>query len=167
MSPFPETHLDLARRLLQACEASGLRLVTAESCTGGLIAGCLTEIPGSSRVVDRGYVVYANQAKTELLGVSQAALAEHGSVSEATARAMAEGALARAGCDLAVAVTGVAGPDGGTADKPVGLVHMAAIRRGLFTAHRAETFKGDRSAVRMATVEAALLLALSALEPQG
>ena len=167
MSPFPETHLDLARRLLQACEASGLRLVTAESCTGGLIAGCLTEIPGSSRVVDRGYVVYANQAKTELLGVSQAARAEHGSVSEATARAMAEGALARAGCDLAVAVTGVAGPDGGTADKPVGLVHMAAIRRGLFTAHRAETFTGDRSAVRMATVEAALLLALSALEPQG
>jgi nicotinamide-nucleotide amidase len=165
--PFPDTLLDLARRLLQACESSGLRLVTAESCTGGLIAGCLTEVPGSSRVVERGYVVYANQAKMELLGVPEAILAEHGAVSEATARAMAEGALARSGCDVAVAVTGVAGPDGGTAEKPVGLVHMAAVRRGLFTAHRAEVFKGDRSAVRLASVESALLLALSALEPQA
>lgn len=167
MGLFPATHEDLARRLLEACEASGLRLVTAESCTGGLIAGCLTEIPGSSSVVDRGYVAYDNRAKTELLGVPEAVLAEHGAVSEAVARAMAEGALQRSGCDLALAVTGVAGPGGGTEDKPVGFVHLAAVRSGLFTAHRAETFEGDRSAVRLASVEAALLLALSALEPQS
>jgi nicotinamide-nucleotide amidase len=167
-SPFPEAHLELARTLLSACEAGGVRLVAAESCTGGLIAGCLTEVAGSSAVVDRGFVVYGNAAKEELLGVAAEVLREHGAVSEDAARAMAEGALARApACDLAVAVTGIAGPGGGTAEKPVGLVHMAAVRRGLPTLHRAEVFRGDRSAVRLATVEAALLLALSALEPQA
>ena len=166
MALFPDSHLDLARRLLAACEAAGLRLATAESCTGGLIAGCLTEIAGSSTVVDRGYVVYDNRAKEEMLGVPPETLRQHGAVSEATARAMAEGALARSGCGLAVAVTGIAGPGGGTAEKPVGLVHMAAVRQGLPTLHRAEVFGGDRGEVRLATVEEALLLALAALQPQ-
>jgi nicotinamide-nucleotide amidase len=166
MALFPDSHLDLARRLLAACEAAGLRLATAESCTGGLIAGCLTEIAGSSTVVDRGYVVYDNRAKEEMLGVPAETLRRHGAVSEATARAMAEGALARSGCGLAVAVTGIAGPGGGTAEKPVGLVHMAAVRHGLPTLHRAEVFGGDRGEVRLATVEEALLLALAALQPQ-
>lgn len=166
MALFPDSHLDLARRLLAACEAAGLRLATAESCTGGLIAGCLTEIAGSSTVVDRGYVVYDNRAKEEMLGVPAETLRRHGAVSEATARAMAEGALARSGCGLAVAVTGIAGPGGGTAEKPVGLVHMAAVRVGLPTLHRAEVFGGDRGEVRLATVEEALLLALAALQPQ-
>ena len=162
----PYSHLDLARRLLAACEAAGLRLATAESCTGGLIAGCLTEIAGSSTVVDRGYVVYDNRAKEEMLGVQAETLRQHGAVSEATARAMAEGALVRSGCGLGVAVTGIAGPGGGTAEKPVGLVHMAAVRQGLPTLHRAEVFGGDRGEVRLATVEEALLLALAALQPQ-
>ena len=167
-SPFPDAHVDLARRLLAACEATGVRLVTAESCTGGLIAACLTEVPGSSSVLDRGLVAYADAAKQDLFAVPAASLRDHGAVSEAAARAMAEGALSRApACDLAVAVTGIAGPGGGTAEKPVGLVHLAAVRRGLPTLHRAEVFRGDRSAVRLATVEAALLLALSALEPQA
>jgi nicotinamide-nucleotide amidase len=166
MALFPESHLELARRLLAACEAAGLRLATAESCTGGLIAGCLTEIAGSSAVVDRGYVVYDNRAKEELLGVPAETLRQHGAVSEATARAMAEGALARSGCGLAVAVTGIAGPAGGTAEKPVGLVHMAAVRAGMPTLHRGEVFGGDRGEVRLATVEEALLLALAALQPQ-
>ena len=166
MALFPDSHLDLARRLLAACEAAGPRLATAESCTGGLIAGCLTEIAGSSTVVDRGYVVYDNRAKEEMLGVPAETLRRHGAVSEATARAMAEGALARSGCGLAVAVTGIAGPGGGTVEKPVGLVHMAAVRQGLPTLHRTEVFGGDRSEVRLATVEEALLLALAALQPQ-
>jgi nicotinamide-nucleotide amidase len=166
MALFPDSHLDLARRLLAACEAAGLRLATAESCTGGLIAGCLTEVAGSSTVVDRGYVVYDNRAKEEMLGVPPETLRQHGAVSEATARAMAEGALARSRCGLAVAVTGIAGPGGGTAEKPVGLVHMAAVRQGLPTLHRAEVFGGDRGEVRLATVEEALLLALAALQPQ-
>ena len=166
MALFPDSHLDLARRLLAACNAAGLRLATAESCTGGLIAGCLTEIAGSSTVVDRGYVVYDNRAKEEMLGVPPETLRQHGAVSEATARAMAEGALARSGCGLTAAVTGIAGPGGGTAEKPVGLVHMAAVRRGLPTLHRAEVFGGDRGEVRLATVEEALLLALAALQPQ-
>ena len=166
MALFPESHLTLARRLLAACEAADLRLATAESCTGGLIAGCLTEIAGSSTVVDRGYVVYDNRAKEELLGVPAETLRRHGAVSEATARVMAEGALARSGCELAVAVTGIAGPGGGTAEKPVGLVHMAAVRAGMPTLHRAEVFGGDRGEVRLATVEEALLLALAALQPQ-
>ena len=115
--PVPGTASRPGPRLLAACEAAGLRLVTAESCTGGLIAGCLTEIAGSSAVVDRGYVVYDNRAKAEMLGVPAELLRQHGAVSEAVAREMAEGALARTGCELAVAVTGIAGPGGATAGK--------------------------------------------------
>ncbi|MFO1067249.1 MAG: CinA family protein [Geminicoccaceae bacterium] len=155
---FTPELLRRAGTLLERCRQRGWHLATAESCTGGLIAGCLTELAGSSDVVDRGYVTYSNGAKVELLGVRSETLARHGAVSEATAREMAEGALARAGCDLAIAVTGIAGPGGGSATKPVGLVHLAvATRSG--TQHRRCQFDGDRTAVRLATVAAALEMA--------
>ena len=161
--PFPEPCLAAARTLLAACNARGLRLATAESCTGGLIAGCLTELAGSSAVVDRGYVVYDNRAKCEMLGVGADLLAAHGAVSEPVARAMAEGALVRSGCGLTLAVTGIAGPGGGTAEKPVGLVHLATAVPGRLL-HRRAIFPGDRTAVRLATVAAALALALELVE---
>lgn len=144
--------LRAAEILLADCRAAGLRIVTAESCTGGLIAGLLTEIPGSSDVVDRGMVVYSNDSKTEMLGVPSDLIAAHGAVSEAVARAMAEGALRHAHAQLAVAVTGVAGPGGGSAEKPVGLVHFGAARIGCSTLHERRTFSGDRAAIRMASV---------------
>jgi len=157
---FPGHSLELAERLLAACESRALRLATAESCTGGLIAACLTEIPGSSSVVGRGYVTYDNQAKLEMLGVAAGTIERVGAVSEEVARAMAEGALERSGADLAIACTGIAGPGGATPTKPVGLVHLAVARRGRPTLHAREIFKGDRSAIRAASVDAALELAL-------
>ena len=160
---FPARSLDLARRLLAACEAKDLRLATAESCTGGLIIGCLTEIPGSSAVVELGYVTYDNRAKQEVLGVPAALREQVGAVSEEVARAMAVGARERAHVDLAIAVTGIAGPGGATPGKPVGLVHMAVAVRDRPTLHAVEIFPGDRSAVRLATVDAALALALRAV----
>ena len=160
---FPETSLELARRLLGACERRGWHLATAESCTGGLIIACLTEIPGSSSVVERGYVTYDNRAKAEVLGVPAALFERVGAVSEEVARAMAEGARDRAGVDLAVAVTGIAGPGGATPTKPVGLVHMAVARSGAPTLHARAVFPGDRAAIRLASVDAALGLALRAL----
>ena len=147
-----------AATLLDRCKQAGLMLATAESCTGGLIAGTLTEIAGSSAVVDRGFVTYSNEAKAEMLGVDPALIATHGAVSEPVARAMAEGALARSRADIAVAVTGVAGPGGGTATKPVGLVHFAVARKGRETVAYHEVFPGDRSAVREATVRMALTM---------
>jgi len=146
----------VAAALLDRYRAAGLTLATAESCTGGLIAAVLTEIAGSSDVVDRGFVTYSNAAKSELLGVDPALIAAHGAVSEPVARAMAEGALARSAADRAVAVTGVAGPGGGSAEKPVGLVHLAVAVRGGPTLHRAERY-GDRgrAGVRLATVATA------------
>jgi nicotinamide-nucleotide amidase len=148
-----------AGALVAAFAARGWRLATAESCTGGLVAGLLTEIPGSSAVVERGFVTYSNEAKTELLGVAEPILAEHGAVSEATARAMALGALARSRGDVAVSVTGIAGPGGGSAEKPVGLVHFACAGPGQSIVSVERRF-GDigRSAVRMAAVEQALEL---------
>jgi nicotinamide-nucleotide amidase len=159
---FPAASLELARRLLAACERSAWHLATAESCTGGLIIACLTEIPGSSAVVARGYVTYDNRAKAEVLGVPTALLERVGAVSEEVARAMAEGALGRAGVDLAIAVTGIAGPGGATPTKPVGLVHLAVARRGAATLHARALFPGDRAAVRLASLDAALELALQA-----
>ena len=156
---FPETSLELARRLLGACERRGWHLATAESCTGGLIIACLTEIPGSSS----GYVTYDNRAKAEVLGVPAALLERVGAVSEEVARAMAEGARDRAGVDLTVAVTGLAGPGGSTPTKPVGLVHMAVARTEGPTLHARAVFPGDRAAIRLASVDAALGLALRAL----
>jgi nicotinamide-nucleotide amidase len=159
---FAPASLALARQVLERCQARGFRLATAESCTGGLIAACLTEIPGSSAVVERGYVTYDNRAKQEMLGVPARLLAQVGAVSEEVARAMAEGARTRAGVDLAIAVTGIAGPGGATSTKPVGLVHLALARRGVPPRHLREVFPGDRSAIRLATVVAALDLALRA-----
>jgi len=154
---FPTALTDEAARLLEACRQRGLMLASAESCTGGLIAGCLTEIAGSSDVVDRGFVTYSNDAKQQLLGVPEAMLQHHGAVSEPVARAMAEGALARSAAQLAVAVTGVAGPGGGSADKPVGLVHLAVAGAQGGTQHRKMLY-GDvgRSSIRLATVATAL-----------
>lgn len=161
---FSPRSLDLARRVLAACEAKEIQLATAESCTGGLIIACLTEIPGSSSVVARGYVTYDNRAKAEVLGVPPNLLDRVGAVSEEAARAMAEGALASAGVDLAIAVTGIAGPGGATPSKPVGLVHLAVAGRGAPTRHLKEVFSGDRSKVRSATVDRALELALATLD---
>jgi nicotinamide-nucleotide amidase len=149
----------LAQSVLQGAREEGLHLATAESCSGGLIAGLLTEIPGSSDVLERGFITYSNAAKHEMLGVPVALLEKHGAVSEAVARAMAEGALAHSGAQLAVAVTGIAGPGGGTAEKPVGLVHIAAARQGRDTQHEEHRFADSgRSEVRLKTVAAALML---------
>jgi nicotinamide-nucleotide amidase len=153
-----------ALALLHACRARGFTVATAESCTGGLIAGALTAISGSSAVVDRGYVVYSNRAKEEMLGVPRDMLATHGAVSEAVAIAMAEGALARAGTNIAIAVTGIAGPGGATPGKPVGLVHLACARRERPTLHHREVFAGDREAVRHATILRALEMMMSQAE---
>ena len=150
------TDLDpLAKALLQHLRRRHLRLAAAESCTGGMIAAALTEIAGSSDVVERGFVVYSNDAKTEMLGVPAGLIARHGAVSEEVARAMAEGALKASRADIAVAVTGIAGPGGATPSKPVGLVHLSVTRRGGKTRHRQEVFPGDRRSVRHATVVAA------------
>ena len=146
-----------AAELVARYRAAGLMAATAESCTGGLIAGLLTEIPGSSDTLERGFVVYSNAAKQELLGVPAEMLVSHGAVSEETARAMAEGALANSRAEVAVSVTGIAGPDGGTATKPVGLVHFACARRGKPTVAREERFGAiGREAVRLASVRVAL-----------
>ncbi len=146
----------LAAAVLETCRTAGLMVATAESCTGGLIAGALTEVAGSSDVVERGFVTYSNEAKQTLLGVPAGLFDKVGAVSEEVARAMAEGAVARSKAQLAVSVTGIAGPGGGTETKPVGLVHMAIAREGLETSHVQDVFPGDRSAVRTATVVAAL-----------
>jgi nicotinamide-nucleotide amidase len=149
-----------AGTVLARCRARGLKLATAESCTGGLIAGALTEIAGSSDVVERGFVTYSNEAKSEMLGVAPPLIAAKGAVSAEVAAAMAEGALARAPVGLAVAVTGIAGPGGATPGKPVGLVWFALARRGAHVATEQHVFPGDRSAVRRATVLRALALLL-------
>ncbi|MBN9018263.1 MAG: CinA family protein [Rhizobiales bacterium] len=151
--------LPAAEALIRRCTASGLMIATAESCTGGLIAGTLTEVSGSSSVVDRGFVTYSNAAKTAMLGVPADLIEQVGAVSREVALAMAEGALARSQADLAVAVTGIAGPNGGSAEKPVGLVHFGVIRKGRGARHAVHVFAGlDRSGVRRATVETALAL---------
>jgi nicotinamide-nucleotide amidase len=145
-----------AADVLASCRAQGLRIATAESCTGGMIAAALTDPAGASDVVECGFVVYSNEAKQRMLGVPEELLIRHGAVSAEVAGAMAEGTLARSSADIAVAVTGIAGPGGATATKPVGLVHLACARRGRGTAHRREVFPGDRAAVRAATVATAL-----------
>jgi nicotinamide-nucleotide amidase len=147
-----------ARAALDALLAAGLTAATAESCTGGLVAAALTDIPGSSSAFERGFVTYSNAAKTDLLGVDPALIAAHGAVSEPVARAMAEGALAASPADVAVSVTGVAGP-GGTALKPEGLVHFACLRRGFAGVHLRRDFGPiGRAAVRAASVAQALRL---------
>jgi nicotinamide-nucleotide amidase len=121
--------IDAATALIKVCVQKELKIATAESCTGGLVAGSLTEVPGSSAVVDRGFVTYSNAAKQQMLGVSADILRDHGAVSRQTAEAMARGTLGKADADIVVSITGIAGPGGGSADKPVGLVHFAAASR--------------------------------------
>lgn len=156
---------DLATRVLAAARAKGLRLGTVESCTGGLIAGALTEIAGSSDVVEGGIVTYSNDLKMLLVGVPAETLAAHGAVSAQTAGAMVGGLLARVPTvDLAVAVTGIAGPGGGSAEKPVGLVYLACQRRGNPVQVERQIFPGDRAEIRRATVNRALQMLLEPLE---
>ena len=151
---------DAAERVLVSCRKAGLKVVTAESCTGGLVAAALTAIAGSSDVVERGFVTYANEAKHEMLGVAWDTLENHGAVSEPVARAMARGALTHSLAEIAVSVTGVAGPGGGSAEKPVGLVHFAAARSGFELIAERHVFPGDRDGIRrLATITALALLA--------
>ncbi len=153
-----------AAAVLDAYRARGWRIATAESCTGGLVAALLTEVPGSSAVIDRGFVTYSNEAKAEMLGVDAGLIATMGAVSEAVARAMAEGALAHSRADVAVSITGVAGPGGGSDAKPVGLVHLGLARIGGPTVHLERRY-GDlgRAVVRERSVEDALALLAGAL----
>lgn len=142
-----------ADELLEFLRERQLMLATAESCTGGMIAGTLTEVAGSSDVVDRGFVTYSNEAKQDMLGIPPALIREHGAVSEPVAVAMAEGALRNSRADVAVSVTGVAGPGGGTDTKPVGLVHIACARRGKATVHQRHVFADrGRGWIRQETV---------------
>ncbi len=154
-----------ATQLLQDLANRKMLLATAESCTGGLIAGLLTEIPGSSAVVERGFVTYSNEAKSEALGIDMTLIESHGAVSEEVARAMAAGALSHSHADVTVAVTGIAGPGGETPGKPVGLVHLATALRSGGVAHRACRF-GDigRTPVRIATVREALAMVTASLD---
>jgi len=158
------TNANLAARLVMLCRARGVRIATAESCTGGLIAGAITGVPGSSEVLERGFVTYSNAAKTEMLGVPAALIDAVGAVSEAVARRMAVGAKAAARTEIAVSVTGIAGPGGGSADKPVGTVWFGLANRHGDVLTRHKIFAGGRDDVRQASVTFALNLLLDATE---
>ncbi len=158
----PET-LALAEAVLAACRMRNWHVATAESCTGGLVAAALTAIAGSSDVVERSLVAYSNEAKIELLGVPAETIAAHGAVSAQTAAAMARGAVARAPIDLAVSITGVAGPGGGTPQKPVGLVYLGVARKDGAARVECRIFPGDRTAIR----QAAVVLALELLQDEA
>ncbi len=161
---LPQDIEAIAEAVIRRAEAKGLMIATAESCTGGLVSGALTAIAGSSAVLDRGFVTYSNEAKVEMLGVDSDLLASFGAVSESTARAMAEGAVMRSRASIAVSVTGVAGPGGGSPQKPVGLVHFAAHGPNGRTVHLEKRF-GDigRDAIRLASVRTALGLLMDAV----
>jgi nicotinamide-nucleotide amidase len=156
---FPDRLRNLAMLILDDAEQARLKIATAESCTGGLVAALFTDIPGSSTVFERGFVTYSNKAKEEMLGVPGDVLADYGAVSEPVARMMAEGALANSRANIAVGITGVAGPGGGTKMKPVGLVHIACARENRAVVHEVLQL-GDigRSAIRMEAMETALKL---------
>ena len=157
-SMFPLEINSKASSILKVCKQKGITIITAESCTGGLIAGCLTEIPGSSSVIEGGFVTYSNKAKVSMLSVKLEQLDQYGAVSEEVARSMAEGALGSSKADIAVACTGVAGPGGATNTKPVGLVHLSCALRKHSTLHKRCNFSGERSTIRLATVKAAFEL---------
>lgn len=165
---FPEPLLDQAARLLQACRASSLKIATAESCTGGLVAALLTAIPGSSDVVDRGFVTYSDAAKAAMLGVPPEMIENKGAVSAEVAGSMARGALSHSLADMAVSVTGVAGPGGGSEAKPVGLVHFATAFRGGIVVHQECQFEPvSRDAIRLQSVEMAITLLKRAVSGRG
>ena len=155
---YPEILYVMAEDLLQTCEAKDLRLALAESCTGGLIGGLITSVPGSSAVFDRGIVSYTNPSKGEMLGVPAYVFMQDGAISEPCARAMAEGALEHSHANLSASVTGIAGPGGGSDEKPVGRVHMAVARDGFETLHEEHNFDGDRQRVRIQAVESVMRL---------
>ncbi|MEI2385742.1 CinA family protein [Breoghania sp. JC706] len=155
----------IAREILAGARAANLKLATAESCTGGLVSAALTEIEGSSTVFERGYITYSNEAKMEMLGVAQDMLAEHGAVSAVVAKAMAEGAVRHSNADIAVSITGIAGPGGGSADKPVGLVHFAIASRHAETTHSVRSFSDlGRSSIRTAAAGYALQLISNSID---
>jgi len=164
MATLAQALVDQSATLLARLDAAGLKLATAESCTGGLIAASLTELAGASHVFERGFVTYSNEAKIEQLEVSADMIAGHGAVSAEVAGAMARGVLAHSRADIAIAVTGIAGPGGGTAEKPVGLVYVAGVRRGAAAQVERHIFAGNRGEIRAAAVQAALALALSLAE---
>jgi len=156
---------ELARQALAQCRAAGIMVATAESCTGGMIAAALTDIAGSSAVVDRGFVTYSNEAKKEMLGVRQETLQAHGAVSGETAREMAIGALHRSRAGIAISVTGVAGPDGGSQEKPVGLVWFGLARTGQEAVAEKRLFDNrGRAFIRSESVKVALGMILTALD---
>lgn len=155
---FSPQQLQNSAYFLDCCRSAGLRLSLAESCTGGLIAGLLTEIPGSSAILDCGLVTYSNPAKQSFLGVPAALLQVHGAVSDKVAIAMVEGLLAHTDSDIGLAVTGIAGPGGGSNAKPVGLVHFAVMRRNGLPLTEYRIFPGDRTAIRSAAVDTGLEL---------
>ncbi len=159
---FSSECMELATSLLEACRASRLKLVTAESCSGGLVAAVITSVAGASDVFEAGFVTYSNTAKTEMIGVAASLIVGHGAVSEETARAMAEGAIEVMGADIGLAVTGIAGPGGGSAAKPVGLVHIAAARRQFPTLHK-KLLLGDigREEIRLRSVAEILALGVA------
>jgi nicotinamide-nucleotide amidase len=158
----------MARRVLDLCRARGLHVATAESCTGGLVAGALTEIAGSSDVVDRGFVTYSNEAKQAMLGVPLSTLKRYGAVSSETAAAMTKGALKNSLADIAVSITGIAGPGGGSKEKPVGLVHFAAARRGgkLLAQRRLYGNIGRRRVRALSVAQALAMLEALAAKPR-
>ncbi len=165
MTLFPDDLLAAAEALLERARRAGVRIATAESCTGGLVAGLLTEVAGSSDVVERGFVTYSNAAKAGAVGVPAELIARHGAVSEPVAQALAEGALSRSEAELTVAITGVAGPGGGSAEKPVGLVWFATAKAGgPVLSHEARYGDLGRSAVRLAAVRTALRLLSARLD---
>ena len=162
--------LAAANAVIELCIERKLTIATAESCTGGLVAGALTEVPGSSAVLDRGFVTYSDNAKQQMLGVAAETLRDYGAVSRQTAEAMAQGALAKAKVDLAVSITGIAGPGGGSAEKPVGLVHFAAVTRDGTTMHAGKIFRGEngdlsRAEIRHKSVLQALDMLLELAQP--
>ena len=160
---LPASTLREVEALLAACRAKGIMLATAESCTGGLIAAALTAIAGSSDVVDRGFVTYSNDAKNRMIGVPMPLIDRNGAVSEPVAAAMASGALSRSRATIAISVTGVAGPGGGSAEKPVGLVCFGLARTGLPVITERRVFSGDRTEIRAATVAHAFTMIRAAL----
>jgi nicotinamide-nucleotide amidase len=164
MRTLPPALVAMAKRLLGVCEATTTPLALAESCTGGLVSAALTAISGSSAWIDRGFVTYSNQAKIDMLAVPASLIADFGVVSQEVARAMAEGALAHSQASASVAITGIAGPTGGTPDKPVGLVHIAAAHHGRDTLHRRLLLDGDRDQVRHDAALAAMELLIERIE---
>ena len=164
MNDLPADLVELAKEVLVTAKARKKRIVTAESCTGGLLGGCLTANAGSSDVLDCGFITYSNESKSRLLGVPRDAVETFGAISDIVASAMAEGALAQTDADMAVSITGIAGPGGGTKEKPVGLVYMALAQTGADALVKRYIFAGTRADIRRAAVGAAMEMLLSTLK---